>query len=354
MEQLHTCPDEILEMASVYYETLFTSDLLTGDVLDVRDEVWSFVRPVVSGDIQTAIMQPFSLHKVTDAVHGLDGATCPRDDGLTRQFFMQYWDLVSQPLREVLQEIFDTGIMLQSMSSGIISLIPKGGDASTLRQWRPITPMSSVYKILARMITSRLRPFLPDLIYSSQTGFVQDRSILDNVVTFYEAVEWAHQTGQPTAIMLLDFEKAYDRVDWGFLETLHRMGFLGAWIRGIFALYRSSSAAVTIGGHVGRTFALSRSVRQGCPLAPYLFLFFAETMALYLRGRTPQIRGVIEDDYNVFKRGVCHKLMMWHPVRITDVALYGRPENHDANHGTVRSDDVAVPTQLPRGKSYAS
>ncbi|MCO5581581.1 hypothetical protein L7F22_035469 [Adiantum nelumboides] len=135
--------------------------------------------------------------------------------------------------------------------------------------------------------------FRPDLIHSSQTGFVQDRSILDNVVSFYEAVEWARQTDQPTAIMLLDFEKAYDRVDWGFLEgTLHRMGFPDAWIRGISALYRSASAAVTIGGHVGRTFALSKLVRQGCPLAPYLFLFFAETMALYLKGRTPQIRGL--------------------------------------------------------------
>ncbi|MCO5605615.1 hypothetical protein L7F22_059798 [Adiantum nelumboides] len=92
-------------------------------------------------------------------------------------------------------------------------------------------------------------------------GFVQDCSLLDNVVTFYEAVEWALQTGQPTAIILLDFEKAYDRVDWGFLEgTLHWMGFPDVWIRGISALYRSSSAAVTIGGHVGRTFALSRSV----------------------------------------------------------------------------------------------
>ncbi|MCO5605140.1 hypothetical protein L7F22_059320 [Adiantum nelumboides] len=95
--------------------------------------------------------------------------------------------------------VTSTALALNSsstMPSGIISLIPKGGDASTLRQWRPITLMSSVYKILARMITSRLRPFLPDLIHSSQTGFVQDRSILDNVVTFYEAVEWACQTGQ--------------------------------------------------------------------------------------------------------------------------------------------------------------
>ncbi|MCO5612412.1 hypothetical protein L7F22_066679 [Adiantum nelumboides] len=96
---------------------------------------------------------------------------------------------------------------------GHISLIPKGGDASTLRQWRPITLMSSVYKILARMISARFRPFLPDLIHSSQTGFVQDRSILKYVVTFYKAVELARQTEQPIAITLLDFEKAYDKVD---------------------------------------------------------------------------------------------------------------------------------------------
>ncbi|MCO5612363.1 hypothetical protein L7F22_066630 [Adiantum nelumboides] len=199
----------------------------------------------------------------------------------TRQFFIQYWDLVAQPLREGLQHMFDTGSMPQSMSSGIISLIPKGGDAFTLisarlmfdtgsmpqsmssgiislipkggdaftlRQWRPIT-----------LISARLRPFLPDLIHLSQTGFVQDRSILDNVATFSVAMEWARQMEQPTSIMLLDFEKAYDRVDWAFLEgTLSRMGFPLPWIWGIFALYRSATAAVTIGGHVGRRCSLSQ------------------------------------------------------------------------------------------------
>ncbi|MCO5548396.1 hypothetical protein L7F22_001853 [Adiantum nelumboides] len=112
------------------------------------------------------------------------------------------------------------------MLSGIISLIPKGGDASSLRQWRPISLMPLVYKIAARMISTRPRPFLPDLIHSSQTGFVQERSILDNVVTFYKAVEWARPSDQLTTILLLDFEKAYDRVDWDFLDgTLSRMGF---------------------------------------------------------------------------------------------------------------------------------
>ncbi|MCO5601646.1 hypothetical protein L7F22_055769 [Adiantum nelumboides] len=100
-----------------------------------------------------------------------------------------------------------------------------------------------------------------------------------------QAMDWARASSTPPSIML-DFEKAYDRVDWGFLEgTLDRMGFPEAWIRGVSALYRSASSAVTIGGHVGRTFQLSRSVRQGCPLAPYLFLFVAETMPDFIRAQ---------------------------------------------------------------------
>ena len=85
---------------------------------------------------------------------------------------------------------------------------------------------------------------------------------MDNVFTFYEAVEWARQSHQPIAIMLLDLEKAYDRVDWDFMEgSMLQMGFSERWITGVSALYRSRSAAVTIGGHVGRRFALTRSMR---------------------------------------------------------------------------------------------
>ncbi|MCO5591744.1 hypothetical protein L7F22_045736 [Adiantum nelumboides] len=101
------------------------------------------------------------------------------------------------------------------------------------------------------------------------------------------------QSEQPTIIMLLNFEKAYDKVDWVLLEgTLSKMDFPQPCILGIFALYRSATAAVTIGGHVGQRFTLSHSVRQHCPLAPYLFLFFAKTMALYLRGRIPQLQSL--------------------------------------------------------------
>ena len=82
-------------------------------------------------------------------------------------------------------------------------------------------------------------------------------------------------------------------MDWSFLEgTLERLGFPLGWIQGISALYRSASSRVIIDGGMGERFRLERSVHQGCPLAPYLFLLFAEAMTYYLRARTTGIRGV--------------------------------------------------------------
>ena len=95
------------------------------------------------------------------------------------------------------------------------------------------------------------------------------------------------------AILLLDFEKAYDRVDWDFLEgTLSRFGFENKWIRGVTGLYCSATSQVLLAGGRGLCFALSRSVRRGFPLALFLFLFFAETMSVYLTAEEVGLRGL--------------------------------------------------------------
>lgn len=101
--------------------------------------------------------------------------------------------------------------------------------------------------------------------------------------------------GLQTGLLLLDFEKAHDRVVWDFLEggTLSRMGFMACWITGVSALYRHSSSAIAIGGYVGPSFMLSRSVWQGCLLAPYVFLFYAETMLVFLRASITHIHGIL-------------------------------------------------------------
>ena len=124
---------------------------------------------------------------------------------------------------------------------------------------------------------------LETLIHPTQTGFVKGRSILDIIFTFWEAVSLARMQREPPAVLLLDFEKAYDRVDWAFLEDMMAcMGFPIEWMRELALLYRSAHSQVLVAGGRGERFSISRSVKQGWPLVRTLFLFFAEAMSSFL------------------------------------------------------------------------
>ena len=91
----------------------------------------------------------------------------------------------------------------------------------------------------------------------------------------------------------MDFEKAYDRVDWDCMEsTLFRMGFRNRWIRGVSALYRNAHSSLLFAKDVGRQFSISRSIRQGCPLAPFLYLLIFEVFFVFLNSRHVSIKGL--------------------------------------------------------------
>jgi hypothetical protein len=79
--------------------------------------------------------------------------------------------------------------------------------------------------------------------------------------------------------LLLDFEKVFDKIEWGFLfTTLSKLGFNDTWVKWVRTLYHEASSAIKINGEAGLVFQLTRSVRQGCPLAPYLFILVTDVL----------------------------------------------------------------------------
>lgn len=103
---------------------------------------------------------------------------------------------------------------------------PKKPSADIISDFRPISLIGSAYKILAKVLAGRILKFLPSIISPSQGSLVRERQILDGVLIANECVHYRLKEGKLGLLCKLDLEKAYDRVDLGFLlYVLHRMGF---------------------------------------------------------------------------------------------------------------------------------
>jgi hypothetical protein len=117
---------------------------------------------------------------------------------------------------------------------------------------------------------NKLKPFLLACIRPSQTRFVEGKSILDNMFLTFEAMEWAKESNQNLILLLLDFEKAYDKVNWTFLqEFMRKIGFSDEWIQWTSSLYKNSEYFVKMNGRRGDKFKMDKAIRQGCPFTQH-------------------------------------------------------------------------------------
>ena len=146
-----------------------------------------------------------------------------------------------------------------------------------------------------------MKPLLHHWILPSQTGFVPNRCILDNIFLAFEAIKWTLESKQELSMILLDFEKAYDRVNWTFLkQVMEKMGFDSTWIHQVMSLNLNATASVIVNGEQSKNFRLQRSVRQGCPLAPYMFLLTMDVLGQMLQHPECQVQGLrLPDDITI-------------------------------------------------------
>lgn len=180
------------------------------------------------------------------------------------------------------------------------------------------------------MLANRLKGIFPSVVSENQSAFQEGRVIIDNILMAFETLHYMkhHQTGKTGCMALkLDMNKAYDRVEWKYLEQIMKgMGFANKWVALMMECISSVSYSILISGEPSPIVHPSRGIRQGNPLSPYLFLFCTKGLHSLLQhsATAGQIRGVsicknvprltyiiFADDSLLFNRSTtskCHKI----------------------------------------------
>jgi hypothetical protein len=162
----------------------------------------------------------------------------------------------------VFSEFHEYGSFLRSLNATFLSLIPKKTNAVEVKDFRPISLVGSVYKILAKVLANQLSMVLAAVISPSQNAFVQGRQITDWVLVANECLNTRLKEDHPEVICKLDVEKEYDHVNWNFLlYLLERCGFSLKWQRWISYCISTVRFSILINGGLEGFFGSSRGLR---------------------------------------------------------------------------------------------
>lgn len=263
---------EIIRETEQYFRELFTRDEDIQRNDEERQEILQLLPRKLSSVAAADMDRIPDLAEVESVVKGLPSDKAPGLDGLTSEVLKACWSWVSVTCLELVQAFWKDGVLTISAVRGVLCLIPKGGDLDFLRNWRPITMLNLVYKIISKLLANRLKPLMGLLIDSQQSGFIAGRSIVDNLLIFRIAKEHALRKNLQAILLMVDFMKAFDRLDHIFLrDTLRALGFSEFFIMLVMVLVSGGASKIHVNGMFSEEFNLDRGVRQGCPLASLLF-----------------------------------------------------------------------------------
>ena len=222
--------------------------------------------------------------EVAAALKATANGKAPGWDGLPADLYKAFSRQFSPRLAHLFTAIGNTGNLPPRFTEGVIKVLYKKGDPMQPGNYRPITLLNTDYRTLAKVLAARLGPALKTAIAAEQTAFLPDRLIGSNIFTLRHLPHLLRHQGRAAVVAFLDFAKAYDTVHRDFLlKTMAELGASEQLCKWVQILLTDTQATAQVGGRTSQPVRMAAGVRQGCPLAPLLYLFVAKALLSWLQ-----------------------------------------------------------------------
>ncbi|CAA7017493.1 unnamed protein product [Microthlaspi erraticum] len=237
-------------------------------------------------------------------------------DGLTSGFYKSAWGILGDEVIASVSNFFVSSFMPASTNSTILTLVLKFPGASKISDYRPISCLNTLYKVVSKLLVARLKPILPDLILPNQTAFVKDRLLVENTVLAGELVNGYHKKGGTKKLTIkVDIAKAFDSVSWDFLfNCLEGLSIPNQFLHWLKSCICTTNFTIGYNGMVQGYFKGKRGLRQGDPLSPYLFVIAMNCLSTMLN------KAAEEQKFNYHDK--CHASKLTHLCFADDLLIF--------------------------------
>lgn len=278
---IYTNSEDILTSFRSFYQNLYSEEPVDRSL----NSLFLDNLPQVDISDNFILKQKIEKHEVFAALKAMKPNKSPGSDGLSSSFYLKFFDIFGDLLTELINLSYDQGSLSDSQKLSYITLICKDdAQSDDMKCYRPISLLNIDYKIISKIISTRLSNILPQLINADQTCSVKGRSIFDNLHLIRNVIDYIDQKNLPACFICLDQEKAFDRVSWSYMyDTLLAFGFDENFIKWIKLLYTDISSSVIVNNFISPSFSVRRGVRQGCSLSPLLYVLCFEPFAQKIR-----------------------------------------------------------------------
>lgn len=238
----------------------------------------------------------FIEEEVHSTIKGLATNRASGPDGLTNEFLQKYWAVMKVDIIHMFERLQEGNLDLKEVNCANVIMLRKSEMSFTVNDYRPISIINLIPKVLSKVLSNRLSGILPELISKNQTAFIQGRFIAENFIATRELLHHVSRSRRPTIFSKIDFNKAFDSIEWGFLiEVMRARSFPVRWIGWIKTLLETASTRILINGEATDYFKQERGLRQGDPISPMLFILAINVLQQMVRVLNENIKCPISE-----------------------------------------------------------